>query len=427
MVETVIALVSLLLGAALGAALMVARGAGIRAELADARARLSAAGEREAQAAAELARQQERIAAEQELLRDQFRAFTADAARTLAETQERRLAAERTTQHAEAQRREETMRRLVDPMARALDEVRRSTTDADKARTESEARLTAQVRALMDASEKVGRETAGLKAALRRPEVRGRWGELHLRRVVEVAGLVHHVDFVEQATDTDEEGRRLRPDMLVHLAGGRTVVVDAKTPFDAILDLEDQDVDRDETLDRHVDAVRKRVLELKGKAYTSQVDSRLEFVVLFMPAESFLQLALERDPRLQEWAWDHGVVIATPTILVALLRTIAHAWRETALAENAQQVLSTGRELYERLTTMGGHLARLGKQIDSASKAYNDTIGAFERRVLPSARRMGTLQQLDSEFAAGPIDTEIREITAADVPVEAEAEALGRG
>ncbi|WP_062387540.1 DNA recombination protein RmuC [Demequina iriomotensis] len=407
MIEITIALVSLAVGCALGAALMAARGAGMRADLADSRARLAAAEQRESLAAAS-----------QESLRDQFRVLAADAARTLAETQERRLAAERTAQSAEAQRREETMRRLVDPMAKALDEVRRSTTDADKARLETETRLTAQVRALMDASEKVGRETAGLKAALRRPEVRGRWGELHLRRVVEVAGLVHHVDFVEQATDTDEDGRRLRPDMLVHLAGGRTVVVDAKTPFDAILDLDDESIDREETLDRHVDAVRKRVLELKGKAYSSQVDSRLEFVVLFMPAESFLQLALERDPRLQEWAWDQGVVIATPTILVALLRTIAHAWRETALAENAQQVLSTGRELYDRLTKMGDHLARLGRSIEGASKAYNDTIGAFERRVLPSARRMGTLQELDSEFAATPLDTEVRELTAADVPVE---------
>ncbi|WP_062301921.1 DNA recombination protein RmuC [Demequina subtropica] len=415
MTEILIAVLSLAVGVALGAALMVARGAGIRAELAEARASLRAAEAREA-----------RAAADQESLRDQFRALAADAARTLAETQERRLAAERTAQSAEAQRREETMRRLVDPMARALDEVRRSTGEADKARLASEARLTEQVRALMDASDKVGRETAGLRTALRRPEVRGRWGELHLRRVVEVAGLVHHVDFVEQATDTDEDGRRLRPDMLVHLAGGRTVVVDAKTPFDAILDLDDESVDRDATLDRHVDAVRKRVQELRGKAYTSQVDSRLEFVVLFMPAESFLQLALEREPRLQEWAWEQGVVIATPTTLVALLRTIAHAWRETALAENAQQVLTTGRELYDRLTTMGGHLARLGKQLDSASKAYNDTIGAFERRVLPSARRMGTLQQLDGEFAASPIDTEVRELTAADVPLEEQGELLDR-
>ncbi|WP_062516676.1 DNA recombination protein RmuC [Demequina gelatinilytica] len=415
MTEILIAVLSLAVGVALGAALMVAKSGGLRAELAEARAGLRAAEAREA-----------RAAADQETMRDQFRVLAADAARTLAETQERRLAAERNAQSAEAQRREETMRRLVDPMARALDEVKRSTGEADKARLATEARLTEQVRALMAASDKVGRETAGLRTALRRPEVRGRWGELHLRRVVEVAGLVHHVDFVEQATDTDEEGRRLRPDMLVHLAGGRTVVVDAKTPFDAILDLDDESIDRDVTLDRHVDAVRKRVQELKGKAYTSQVDSRLEFVVLFMPAESFLQLALERDPRLQEWAWEQGVVIATPTTLVALLRTIAHAWRETALAENAQQVLTTGRELYERLTTMGGHLGRLGKQLDSASKAYNDTIGAFERRVLPSARRMGSLQQLDGEFAATQIDTEVREITAADVPLEEQGELLDR-
>jgi DNA recombination protein RmuC len=346
----------------------------------------------------------DQVRADQDALKEQFKALAGDVLKSnneqFLEVASERLKRAQEANVAELAKREESVKNLVEPMAKALAEVQRQTSEADKFRAQSEAKLSEQVKQLMDASVLVGKETAGLKNALRRPEV---------------AGLVNRVDFVEQATGVDDEGRTLRPDMLVRLAGGRTIVVDAKTSIDAILDLENEDADRVEVLRRHADSVRKRVAELKSKAYTSQFDSPVEFTILFMPAESFLQLALEHDPRIQEWAYEQGVVIATPTILVALLRTVAHAWKEDTLAKNARDVLVTGKELYERLTKMGDHLARVGKAIDSAGKAYNDTIGALERRVLPSARRFGQLQEIEAEFAPTMIATEVREIAAAEL------------
>lgn len=347
-------------------------------------------------------------------MQSQFKALSADvlqaSQKQFLEIAEQRFARTSEAQQAELAKREASVKQLIEPMAKALDDVKRQTSEADKARAATQAALSEQLLRL-------GKETAGLKTALRRPEVRGRWGELHLQRVVEVAGLVNYVDFVEQQTGTDDDGNRLRPDMLVQLAGGRTIVVDAKTPIDALFDAtetDDPDV-RDRHLDHHVENVRKRVTELKSKQYTAQFDSALEFVILFLPAESFLQAALERDPRLQEWAYEQGVVIATPTILVALLRTVGHAWKQDALAKNAQEVLTTGRELYERLMKMGEHFAKVGKAIDSAGKAYNDTVGALERRVLPSARKMGRLQQIDADVATSQTETEIRELTAPEL------------
>jgi len=362
------------------------------------------------------------VRADQDVLKEQFKALAADVLKTNNE-QFLEAAGERFTRAQEAQaaelaKREESVKKLVEPMAKALDDVKLQTTAADKARAEGQAALKEQVRNLLDSSERLSRETSGLKDALRRPEQRGRWGELHLRRVVEVAGLVNQVDFVEQASATDEEGKRWRPDMLVKLAGGRTIVVDSKAPVDAILDAASAEDprEREAHLDKHVANIRKRVQELSSKQYTSQFDDSLEFVILFLPAESFLQAALEREPSLQEWAYEkQGIVIATPTILVAVLRTVGHSWKQAALASNAQEVLKTGKDLYDRLTTMGEHLARLGKAIESVGKAYNQTVGTLERRVLPSARKMGEMHHIEADFAMPAIETEIRVMSAPEL------------
>ncbi|PKQ25867.1 MAG: DNA recombination protein RmuC [Actinobacteria bacterium HGW-Actinobacteria-4] len=435
MMELVVGAAALVVGTALGYFWHGSRHSAdadsqLRTDLALERARAAALEERVAETIARAKETEEslrvqhdryvdQVRADQDALKEQFKALAGDVLKSnneqFLEVASERLKRAEEANVAELAKREESVKNLVEPMAKALAEVQRQTTEADKFRAQSEAKLSEQVKQLMDASTLVGKETAGLKNALRRPEVRGRWGELHLQRVVEVAGLVNRVDFVEQVSGVDDEGRRLRPDMLVRLAGGRTIVVDAKTSIDAILDLENDGTDRAEVLSRHADSVRKRVTELKSKAYTSQFDSPVEFTILFMPAESFLQLALEHDPRIQEWAYEQGVVIATPTILVALLRTVAHAWKEDTLAKNARDVLVTGKELYERLTKMGDHLARVGKAIDSAGKAYNDTIGALERRVLPSARRFGQLQEIEAEFAPTMIETEVRQIAAPEL------------
>jgi len=236
------------------------------------------------------------------------------------------------------------------------------------------------------------RETATLSTALRRPQVRGRWGELHLRRVVELAGLVDRCDFSEQLSTTDEEGTR-RPDLVVHLAGDKHVIVDAKVPLDAFLDATgaDSDEQRAHHLTRHARQLRAHVDALSGKAYWRAVTSTPEFVVLFVPGEPFLSAALEADPTLLEYSADRKVVLATPSTLIALLRTVAYAWTQETLSEKTREIHDLGRDLYERLTTMSGHLDRLGRSLNGAVSSYNRAIGSLENRVLVSARRFNDL------------------------------------
>jgi len=341
------------------------------------------------------------IRGDQETLRREFQALSAETLKAsqeqlLAVAQER-LTRERQVADAELAKREQSVKTMVEPIAKALADVQRQTTEADKARAETQATLAEQIRRMLDSSEQLGKQTESLRSALRRPEVRGRWGELHLRRVVEVAGLVNGVDFDEQTSGIDDEGARLRPDMIVTLSGGRRIVVDAKTPLDALLDMEADPGSTEVHAARHVENVRKRVTELGSKTYREQFNSKVDFSVLFLPAESFLQVATEKDPNLLAWAYDRGVIIATPTVLVAMLRTVAHAWREDALAKDAQKVLDTGRELYDRLSKMGEHLTKVGRAIDTAGRTYNDLVGSMERRVFPKAREFAALQQLTAD------------------------------
>jgi DNA recombination protein RmuC len=269
------------------------------------------------------------------------------------------------------------------------------------------------------------RETATLSTALRRPQVRGRWGELHLRRVVELAGLVDRCDFTEQATarsgaDDQRAGSPrpgvVRPDLVVHLAGGKHVVVDAKVPLDAFLDATgaDDDEARRASLQRHARQLRQHVDSLAAKSYWRTLPATPEFVVLFVPAESFLSAALEADPALLEYAADRRVVLATPTTLIALLRTVAYAWTQQTLAERTQEVAELGRDLLERLATMGGHLDRLGRSLGGAVSAYNRAVGSLESRVLVTARRFPDLG-VDGLESPEPVDESPRPLTAAEL------------
>jgi DNA recombination protein RmuC len=235
--------------------------------------------------------------------------------------------------------------------------------------------------------------------------VRGRWGELHLRRAVEVAGLVDRCDFLEQVHLHDGAERGLRPDLVVRLAGGRCVVVDAKVPLDAFLDATStDDVDRaDEReahLARHARQLRGHVELLGSKRYWRSLPETPEFVVLFLPAESFLSAALEADGALIEHAAERGVVLASPTTLIALLRTVAHGWRHEALAAQAGEIHRVGRELHERIGTMSSHLGKLGRSLDTAVAAYNQTVGSWESRVLVAARRFEDLDATDDRLTA---------------------------
>lgn len=272
--------------------------------------------------------------------------------------------------------------------------------DLDHARATWQGQLHQQVLDMRLTTDGLRRETQTLSTALRRPQVRGRWGELHLRRAVEVAGLVDRCDFLEQVQLHDGADRTLRPDLVVRLAGERSVVVDAKVPLDAFLDATaaDDPDQRDAHLTRHARQLRAHVELLGSKRYWRSLPETPEFVVLFLPAESFLSAALEADASLIEYAADRGVVLASPTTLIALLRTVAHGWRHEALADRAREIHRVGRDLHERIGTMSGHLGKLGRSLDGAVAAYNQAVGSWESRVLVGARRFEELDATDDRL-----------------------------
>ncbi|MDP8911676.1 MAG: DNA recombination protein RmuC, partial [Actinomycetota bacterium] len=249
--------------------------------------------------------------------------------------------------------------------------------------------LTEQLRSLSESQDRLRAETSNLATALRTPHVRGRWGEVQLKRVMEYAGMLAHCDFVEQASVADADGRVLRPDVVVKIPGGKSVVVDAKTPLEAYLDwLEATDENaRASRLADHARQVREHVTKLAAKRYWEQFQPCPDFVIMFVPDETFLRAAHEHDASIQETAWQAGVIVASPSNLIGILRTIAAIWQQEAAAENARLISQLGRELYERLGTLGRHVAKLGRSLDGAVCAYNETVGSLEGRVLVTARK----------------------------------------
>lgn len=289
----------------------------------------------------------------------------------------------------------------MQPVRAALEELGKAVARTEGGQERATAALAEQLRALAEttatSSEAVRRQTARLVGALSHSEVRGRWGEFQLRRLLESSGLIPGVHFTEQHTVTTDAGR-LRPDVVLHLGPDKTVVVDAKVSLRAILGVQADDPQDEVAASRaaHAREVRAHVERLAGKEYAKQFDSAPEFVVMFLPAESLLAEALAIDPSLLEHAFDRNVVVATPTTLMALLRTVAHVWRQDSLARNAQQIQALGRELADRLATMVGHLDRLGAALGSGVTAYNRAVASLETRVLVTGRRFAELQGLDA-------------------------------
>ena len=276
--------------------------------------------------------------------------------------------------------------RMVAPLTDQLVRVEQQLRTLEVERAQAMGALRQQVTQVQTTGEQLGRQTASLVDALRKPQARGRWGEVQLRRVVEMAGMTDRCDFAEQHTLRDGT----RPDLVVRLAGGRTVVVDAKVTLAAYLEAAETD---DESVAHgrmaaHARHLRDHVDRLAAKAYWQQVADSPEFVVLFVPGEAFLAPALEHDPALLEHAYAKGVHIATPTTLVSLLRTVAHGWRQQSLTDDARAVLEAGKELHARLSTLGGHVDKLGRSLGRTVDAFNATVGSLETQVLPSARRM---------------------------------------
>jgi DNA recombination protein RmuC len=293
---------------------------------------------------------------------------------------------------AELASREQAVENLVKPIRDALGRTEAQINALEKTRHEAHGNITAQLEAMAASQRVLSSETRNLVNALRRPEVRGQWGEITLRRLVELAGMVEHCDFITQSHTTTEEGA-IRPDLIINMPDNRQVIVDVKTPLDAYLDATQNDDEASQVtaLKRHATNVANRVRELASKSYWAQFEHSPEFVILFIPGDQFLSAALAQRPELLDDALRQQVILATPTSLVALLKAIAYGWQQTELAENAAEIRTLAVQLYDRLNTFAGHLRTVGKELGSSVKAYNQAVGSLEHRVLPSARRFTEL------------------------------------
>ena len=298
---------------------------------------------------------------------------------------------------------QEAVARAIGPLHETLQRYERRVTELERERVDAYAELREQVRSMSTVSGELRTETKQLVAALRAPQVRGRWGEHQLRRVVEAAGLLEHCDFAEQVTAASDD-QTVRPDLVVTLHGGRTIVVDAKAPLEGYLSaMEARDErSRDASLGQHARHLRAHVDALAAKQYWTAFPPSPDFVVLFVPADPFLDAALRHDPALMEHAFRRNVVLATPSTLVAMLRTVAYSWRQEELARNAVAVHALARELYGRLATVGDHVGRLGSALGGAVTAYNRAVGSLESRVLVSARKLAEMGVSDDEIPTPP-------------------------
>jgi DNA recombination protein RmuC len=298
----------------------------------------------------------------------------------------------------------------VRPLKESLERMDKQLQSVERVRQESYGALQTQVATL---SERAG----SLTNALRTPHVRGRWGEAQLRNVVEFAGMVEYCDYVSQATTSTDDGT-LRPDLVVRIPGGKHVVVDAKAPLSAYLDAFEtsDEAQRQRLFSDHARQVREHVTKLSAKAYWRQFEPSPDLVVMFLPDESYLRAAHEHDPSLQEYAWSSNVILASPSTLMMLLRTVSMTWQQETIAESAREVSDLGRELYKRLSTMGAHFAKLGRTLDGAVDAYNKTVGSLERQVLVQARRFEQhgISGIEPPEVQ-PVDRQTRSLAAAEL------------
>jgi DNA recombination protein RmuC len=357
----------------------------VERELVKARSDLEHERERAAERLATVNDAQERLSAS-------FKALSAEALQSsmtqLTEMAQAQLRTVQTEAKGDLDKRQHAVEQLVAPLKEQLGRVDGQLLRLDQERRESRGRLESQLRTLTETGDRLRTETGALVTALRKPNARGQWGQMQLRNVVEAAGMVKHCDFAEQHSYAGEEST-LRPDMVVNLPGGKCVVVDAKSPLQGVLDAYQarDDAERDRHLRDHARLLRKHVKALAEKAYWARLDTTPDMVVMFLPGESLLGAALEADPALLQDAMSQRVLIATPTTLLALLHSVAYGWQQERVAESAQAISDLGRELYGRLVKLSTLLGTLGTRLNGAVRAYNETVGSYEARVLPGARR----------------------------------------
>jgi DNA recombination protein RmuC len=392
-VVAAIALGALLAGALLGFLISQLQAArrieSIRVELEAARVRLESLSQQEVERAAIVEQAETRMR----------EAFDASAAETLRansamflQMAREVLGRDQAVAHGVLKEREAAISQLVDPLRIALEKTEANVQAMERERRDAFTTLRTQIEALAGGQVQLARETRNLVTALRRPEVRGRWGELTLRRVVELAGMAEHCDFTEQLHVVGEDGA-LRPDMVVHMPDSRDLVVDVKTPLDAYLEALEAVTDeaRNIALKRHASQVETRVRQLASKSYWSQFERSPEFAVLFLPGDQFLGAALAERPELLDTALKQSVIIATPSTFIALLKAVAYGWRQSQVAQNAVVIRELGQELYRRLGNFTGHLGKVGQRLSAAVDAYNSAVGSLERQVMPQARRFPEL------------------------------------
>lgn len=350
---------------------------------------------------------QKRLAAVQLLLSDSFKSLASEAmernSRTFLDLAKTSLEKYQEGAQTDLEYRQKAIEASILPLKESLKKIDDSHKELEKSRVGAYSSLTVQIEGMVVAEKELRQEMSRLVQSLRSPQIRGSWGQVHLRRVIELAGMMNHCDFFEQKS-VETEGKTWRPDLLIHLPGERQIVIDAKTPLNAYLDASDAGDEnlRKAKLQEHAAALKRHMKDLSGKEYWKQFENSLEYVILFLPAEAFYSAALQADPELIEAGAGQNVLIATPTTLIAILRAIALTWKQESLSKNAKEISQLGQDLYDRISTFSDHWNKVGKNLNTAVDAFNQSAASLETRVMVTARKLKETGQIQKELPETP-------------------------